>query len=226
MRKRLGLVFTIQTAIFTITLGYDQLTQGGIQAFINQHAYSTNVMIISFWVIPLGVIIVLEGLFRFGEWCKDLIDKQYFSWQLSKRKMSKLSQRELQKIISAANQRGLLGLDETEKLASFVNSVESMDVLLLEFLDDPFGVFLHGGVKDTRFESASYYSLFCFIFPFLRLREERIRSSILKLYQLKLITIDFDKFVAKMPENARKIYCTSPLGHKFIFLIKKTSSSP
>lgn len=224
MWKRLGIVFAIQTAIFTIATGYDQFTQGGIQAFIRQQTYSTDVIVILFWIIPLVVTILLEGLFRFGKWCKDFIEQKYFSWQLSKRKFPKLSHSELLRIINAANHRGLLSSDEMEKFERLMKNVGSIDVLLLEFLDDPFAVFLHESIKDSSYQKGSYYSLFCFIFPFFRRREELIKSSVLKLYQLKLITINFDEFVMKIPENSQETYCTSPLGHKLIYLIKKAPS--
>ena len=223
MRKRLSIVFAIQSVIFTTAIGYDQLTQGGIRTFLSQKDYSTGIVIILFWILPFVITISLETIFQFGKWSAIFIKNKYIFWQLSKRKIPSLSHKELLRVIYSANQRGLLKLDEMEKLEKLVKDLDSIDILLLEFLDNPFAV--SGYVTELQERKSTYYSLFRITFPFFsKQMEELIRPSILKLFQLELITINFDDFKAKVPENFQKTYSTSPLGHKLIYLVKKVPS--
>lgn len=225
MLKRLGIVFAVQTSIFTIATGYDQLTQGELQAFLQQEVYSTRIAIILFWIIPLVVTMFLEGAVWFWKWFTFFVKNKYFFWQLRKRKIPNLSDKELLRFVHSANQRGLLKLDEMEKLEKIVKSLNNVDIFLLEFLDDPFAIFTQGALMESQEQKGTCYSLFHLTFPFISKRmEEFIKPSILRLYQLELITINFDDFKAKIQEKSQGTYCTSSLGHKLTFLIKKASS--
>ena len=149
---------------------------------------------------------------------------QYLSWRLRKNDLWKLSPTKVIRIIQIANQKGLITRDEFEELEHITVNLDSMDLLVLDFLDNPYATLIREDLIQMKHYEESCYSLFVLTFPFLKNDEELIKASISKLFQKGLITIDFNEFRIKtLIENA-EIYFTSPLGRKFIYLVKRQLS--
>jgi hypothetical protein len=224
MWKRLGIIFGIQTAIFTIATGYDQFTEGGILTFVSQHNFQISTAVILFWTIPITLTLAFETTYRFGKWCKGLLEQKYISWQLDKRKTPNLSRSDLMKTISTAHYRGQLNAEEMDRLTKLIDGVNSFDMLLLEFLDDPYSIIDQKNPVYLNKKNQNFFILFYHTFPFLKHTSYSAKSSVMKLRFMGMISIDFDDFIMKIPINSQGTNYTSSLGHKFIYLVKKIPS--
>jgi len=149
------------------------------------------------------------------------LEKKYISFQLSTRKIPSLSKNDLEKLINSAHHKGLLNNNEKEQLLKIVDNVTSYDMLLLEFFDNPYSI-----IKKYKYNkhsiARSFSDLFYSTFPFLKHTDPLVKLSVEKLCKLGMIELDFENFNRKQPNYDQNLHFTSSLGHKLIYLVKKT----